>query len=51
MQGYIITSTVDYLSSRHQDVTYTWMMAAVGWVCPTLIIVCSHVLILSKHRC
>ena len=49
-QGYLVSSTIDYLSPGPGPLSYTWVLAIIGWLGPTMVMVHSHVIINNHHR-
>ena len=49
-QGWLVSSTIDYLSSDFGSLSFTWVLAIMGWLGPTLLMVYSHVIINTHHR-
>ena len=49
-QGWLVSSTIDYLSSDSGSLSFTWVLATIGWLGPTLVMVYSHVIINNHHR-
>ena len=50
VQGYLVSSTIDYLSQAMGPLSYTWVLAIIGWLGPTLVMVYSHIIINNHHR-
>ena len=49
-EGYLYSSTVDYLSTSLTDLSYTWMLMTMGWVLPNLLIMVSHASTVTIYR-
>ena len=49
-EGYLISSTVDYLSQDSSDKIFNWMIFSIAWLGPSLVILYSHVKILRANR-
>ena len=49
-EGYLLTSTVDYLSQEMSDMTFNWMIFSIGWLAPSLVIIYSHLNIVRANR-
>ena len=49
-EGFLFSSTVDYLSKDMTDMTFNWMLFSIGWLTPSLVIIYSHLNILRANR-
>ena len=49
-EGYLISSTVDYLSQQPAHIAFNWMLFSIAWVGPSIMILVSHVKILKANR-
>ena len=49
-QGYLYSSTVDYLSTSQPALSYTWLLMAVGWLLPNIIILMAHGSLIVNYR-
>ena len=49
-EGYLISSTVDYLSQNPADMFFNWMLFSIAWVGPSIMILYSHLKILKANR-
>ena len=50
VQGYIYSSTVDYLSKQQTDQLYIWILLVVGWVLPNTAMLFFHFLVITSFR-
>ena len=49
-EGYLYSSTVDFLSTSQTDLAYTWTLLVIGYVVPNLLILLSHLAIIIIYR-
>ena len=50
MQGYLMSSTVDYLDSSQPGLSYTWLLMVLLWLLPNSAIFFSHGLVVYLYR-
>ena len=50
LQGYLVSSTVDYLSQDTSFQNYIWILMTIGWVGPTCAMIYAHGSILHTNR-
>ena len=50
MQGYLLSSTVDYLDTTQPGLAYTWILMAFAWIFPNSAIFCSHGIVVHLYR-
>ena len=49
-QGYLYSSTVDYLTTLQPSLSYTWLLVTIGWLLPNIIIIISHATVVIEYR-
>ena len=49
-QGYIYTSTVDYLSHDKTDRLFIWILMVTGWILPNIAMIFFHFLVVTTFR-
>lgn len=49
-QGYLFSSTVDFLSLDLSSLTYTWLLMCLGWIFPNIFIIFSHIFVCLVYR-
>ena len=49
-EGYLYSSTVDYLSTAQPSLSYTWLLMTIGWLLPNIIIIISHATVVIEYR-
>ena len=49
-EGYLYSSTVDFLSTSQTDLVYTWVLLVIGYLLPNLLILLSHLAIIIIYR-
>ena len=49
-EGYLYTSTVDFLATSETDMIYTWTLLVIGYILPNILILLSHLTILLLYR-
>ena len=50
VQGYLLSSTVDFLAVDSWSLSYIWLLMVVGWFLPNLLILSSHVIVILTYR-
>ena len=50
LQGYLYSSSIDYLAVDQSSVSYTWTLLVVGWLTPNVIILSSHALVICLYK-
>ena len=50
LQGYLYSSTVDYLTTLQPDLSYTWLLMLLGWLLPNVLIIMSHATVVWVYR-
>ena len=50
VQGYLFSSTVDFLSLDLSSLTYTWLLMCLGWIFPNIFIISSHIFVCLVYR-
>ena len=50
VQGYLLTSTIDYLSKSGGDLSLVWVMMVVAYVFPSVFIMGGNAIILQANR-
>ena len=52
-QGYLYTSTVDYLTQDPAHISFIWILMVTGWMLPNIVMVTFHamVIIAFRHDC
>ena len=49
-QGYLYSSTIDYLTTLKPALSYTWLLMAIGWILPMMLIILSHATVVWVYR-
>ena len=49
-EGYLYSSSIDYLDPAPSATSYTWTLLGVGWVLPNLALASSHTLIICLYK-
>ena len=49
-QGYLYSSTVDYLTKLQPALSYTWVLMTIGWLLPNMVIAISHASLAIQYR-
>jgi len=49
-EGYLYSSSIDYLALDEASVSYTWILLVVGWLTPNFIILSSHALVICLYK-
>ena len=49
-EGYLYTSTVDFLAASETDMIYTWTLLVIGYIIPNILILLSHLAIVLIYR-
>ena len=49
-EGYLYSSIVDYPTTLQPALSYIWLLMAVGWILPNVLIVMSHATIIWVYR-
>ena len=49
-EGYLYSSTVNFLASSETDMIYTWTLLVIGYILPNILILLSHLTILLLYR-
>ena len=49
-EGYLYTSTVDFLATSETDMIYTWTLLVIGYIVPNILILLSHLAIITTYR-
>ena len=49
-EGYLYSSTVDFLATSETDMIYTWTLMVIGYIVPNLLILLSHLSIILAYR-
>ena len=49
-EGYLYTSTVDFLATSETDMIYTWTLLVIGYILPNILILLSHLAIILIYR-
>ena len=49
-EGYLYSSTVDFTASSYTDMLYIWTLLTIGYILPNIIIILSHLTIVSLYR-
>ena len=49
-EGYLFSSTVDFLATSEFDMIYTWTLLVIGYIVPNLLILLSHLSIILVYR-
>ena len=49
-EGYLYSSTVDYLTTLQPSLCYTWLLMTIGWLLPNIIIIISHATVVIEYR-
>jgi hypothetical protein len=50
MQGYLYSSSIDYLTTLQPGLSYTWLLMTIGWLLPTILIILSHATVVATYR-
>ena len=50
-QGYLYTSTVDYLTQDPAHISYIWILMVSGWMLPNIVMVTFHAMVIIAFRC
>ena len=51
VQGYLLTSTIDYMSKSGGDLSLVWVMMVVAYVLPSVLIIGGNAIIIQANRC
>ena len=51
VQGYLLTSTIDYMSNNPGDLSLVWVLVVVAYVVPNVLIMGGNAIILQANRC
>ena len=49
-EGYLYSSTVDYMTTLQPALSYIWLLMAIGWILPNVLIVMSHATVIWVYR-
>ena len=49
-QGYLYSSTVDFLAEDPASLSYTWLLMITGFILPNIFIISSHVFVCHIYR-
>ena len=49
-EGYLYSSTVDFLATSDTDMLYTWTLLLIGYIIPNIFIFLSHLTIITIYR-
>ena len=49
-EGYLYSSTVDFMASSKKDMIYTWTLLVIGYILPNILILLSHLTIILIYR-
>ena len=49
-EGYLYSSTVDFLAASETDMIYTWTLLVIGYILPHILILLSHLVIIIIYR-
>ena len=49
-EGYLYSSTVDFLATSQTDMIYTWTLLVIGYILPNILILLSHLTIIHIYR-
>ena len=50
LQGYLLASSVDYMTEERVGQSYIWLLLLIGWLTPTTVMLASHAIILRTNR-
>ena len=50
LQGYLYSSSIDYLTTLQPGLSYTWLLMAIGWLLPNMLIIMSHATVIATYR-
>ena len=50
-QGYLLSSTIDYMSKSGGDLSLVWVMMVVAYVLPSVLIMGGNAIIIQANRC
>ena len=49
-QGYLYSSTVDFLAEDPMSLSYTWVLMLSGFIIPNIFIISSHIFVCNIYR-
>ena len=49
-QGYLLSSSIDFLAMDSRSLSFTWFLMLVGWILPNFLILSSHVIVITSYR-
>ena len=49
-EGYLYSSTVDFLAEDPLSLSYTWTLMLSGFIIPNILIISSHIFVCSLYR-
>ena len=49
-EGYLYSSTVDFLATSETDMIYTWTLLVIGYILPNIFILLSHLTVILIYR-
>ena len=49
-QGYLLSSSIDFLAMDSRSLSFTWFLMLVGWILPNILILSSHVIVITSYR-